>query len=188
MKTLAIFISGRGSNMRAIVESCQKGILQKLAKVELVFSNKINAAGLDFAKTQNIPTAYISSKGIKRTQFDQKVVKLLESYSIDYIVLAGFMRILSPIIIQQYPERIINIHPADTTEHQGIDGYKWAFKQKLKQTKVTVHYVDEGLDTGKIIGQAVVDLQHAQTLEEVEKAGLAIEHDFYSKALAKILV
>jgi phosphoribosylglycinamide formyltransferase-1 len=186
MKTIAIFISGRGSNMKAIVESCENGILKGIAKPVLIFSNKASAAGLEYAKTKNIKTEVIPSKGKKRLEFDQEVIKMLTNYDIDCIVLAGYMRILSPDFTQTYPKRIINIHPADTNKHQGLDGYSWAFKEQLKQTKVTVHYVDEGLDTGQIIGQAEVDLKGAQTLEEVEKRGLAVEHRFYSEALASV--
>jgi phosphoribosylglycinamide formyltransferase-1 len=186
MKSIAIFISGRGSNMKAIVESCENGVLKGIVKPVLVFSNKASAAGLDYAKERNIQTEVIPSKGKKRLDFDQEVIKMLKNYAIDYIVLAGYMRILSPEFIKAYPKQIVNIHPADTTQHQGLDGYGWAFENKLEQTKVTVHYVDEGLDTGQIIGQAEVDLKEANTLKEVEKRGLAVEHRFYSEALASI--
>lgn len=187
-KRIAIFISGRGSNMKAIVKQCQTGILKDLAEVVLVFANKEEAAGLDFAKSQGLETQWIASKGLKRTTFDQKVLTLLEDYTIDYIVLAGYMRILSSAFVQAYPKQIINIHPADTTKHQGLDGYGWAFEQKMKSTTVTVHYVDEGLDTGTIIEQHPVDLEGAETLEEVEKRGLAVEHQFYSKVLQKLIL
>lgn len=186
MKAIAIFISGRGSNMKAIVESCEAGVLKGVAKPILIFSNKTSAAGLEYAKSKNIPTEVIPSKGKKRADFDQEVIQMLKNYPVDYIILAGYMRILSPKFTQAFPKRIINIHPADTHQHQGLDGYKWAFEEKLEQTKVTVHYVDEGLDTGKIIGQAEVNLVGADNLEEVEKRGLAIEHQFYSKALKEL--
>lgn len=186
-KRIAIFISGRGSNMEALVKHCQSGILKDLAEVVLVFSNKPQAKGLEIAAELGVRTDSIPSKGKKRATYDQEVLEFLEQYKVDYICLAGFMRVLSPVLVQAYPKGIINIHPADTQQHQGLGGYKWAFEQKLRQTKVTIHYVDEGLDTGAIIGQAVVDLSAANTLEEVEKAGLAVEHEFYSKAIAQLL-
>lgn len=185
-KKIAIFISGRGSNMKAIVEQCQNGILKDLAEIVLVFANKENAAGLQFAQEAGLEVQWIESKGLKRTTFDQKVITLLENYQLDYIVLAGYMRILSSAFVQAYPKRIINIHPADTTAHQGLNGYGWAFENKLSATKVTVHYVDEGLDTGSIIAQHIVELDGAETLEEVERRGLAVEHQFYSKTLQGI--
>jgi phosphoribosylglycinamide formyltransferase-1 len=188
MIKIALFISGRGSNMKAILEQCKNGILSDIAKPVLVFSNKKDAVGLDYATMHEIPTISVESKGLKRKDFDQKVLALLEPYNPDYIVLAGYMRILSPILIQAYPKRIINIHPADTHLHQGLDGYKWAFEKKLPKTKVTVHYVDEGLDTGSIIEQAEVDLTGVKTLEEIESRGLKVEHQLYSQVLKKILI
>lgn len=185
-KRIAIFISGRGSNMKAIVEQCQTGILKNLAEVVLVFANKQSAGGLDYANELGLATASIESKGLKRTTFDQKVLTLLSDYNLDYIVLAGYMRVLSSEFVAAYPKQIINIHPADTTQHQGLNGYGWAFEEGLETTKVTVHYVDEGLDTGTIIAQHSVDLKGAVTLEEVERRGLAVEHYFYSKTLQGI--
>ena len=132
-------------------------------------------------------TACIESKGKKREDFDQEVVDFLKDYNIDYIVLAGYMRILSPVFISAYRNKIINIHPADTSEFQGVGAYEWAFENKKEFTKITVHFVDEGVDTGKVIGKQVVDLRNCKTLEEVEKIGLATEHAFYSEALRRVL-
>jgi phosphoribosylglycinamide formyltransferase-1 len=188
MKKIAIFISGRGSNMKAIMEQCQHGILKGIAEPVLVFSNKVDAAGLDYAKSKGIETACIESLGLKRAEFDRQVVDLLAGYKIDFIVLAGYMRILSPVLVQAYPKRIINIHPADTTQHQGLHGYEWAWENKLPETKITVHYVDEGLDTGSIIAQGIVDLRGAENLDEIERRGLAVEHKLYSETLKMILL
>jgi phosphoribosylglycinamide formyltransferase-1 len=188
MKKIAIFISGRGSNMKAIMEQCQHGILKGIAEPVLVFSNKVDATGLDYAKSQGIETACIESLGLKRAEFDRQVVDLLAGYKIDFIVLAGYMRILSPVLVQAYPKRIINIHPADTTQHQGLHGYEWAWENKLPETKITVHYVDEGLDTGSIIAQGIVDLRGAENLDEIERRGLAVEHKLYSETLKMILL
>jgi len=110
-------------------------------------------------------------------------VKLLKPYRIDYIVLAGFMRLLSPLFIKAYKNRIINIHPADTKEFKGVGAYEWAFENRKEFTKITVHYVDEGVDTGPVIAQKEVDLRGADSLHEVERRGLSVEHSFYSEAL-----
>lgn len=182
-KKIAIFISGRGSNMRAIVENCQHGILKDVAQVELVFANKESAAGLAYAQSQGLETQSINSKGLKRVNFDQKVMALLDNYDLDYIILAGYMRVLSKPFVQAYQGKIINIHPADTQQHQGLHAYEWAFEQQLEATKITVHFVDEGMDTGSVIAQADVDLKGVTSLEEVEKRGLAVEHKFYSRTL-----
>ena len=184
---IVIFISGRGSNMEAILKECKNGILKGIADPVLVFSDKEEAKGLEKAKELGIKTASISAKGKKRQIFDQEVINLLSDYEFDYIVLAGYMRILSDVFIKEYAGKIINIHPADTNLHQGLHAYEWAFENKLKETKITVHYVNEGVDTGKIIAQATVDLRGAHTLEEVEKRGLAVEHRFYSEVLKEII-
>lgn len=186
-KRIALFISGRGSNMEAILKACHTGILQDIAEPVLVFSNRADAKGLLVAQAMGVETQVIESKGLKRLEFDAKVLDLLQTYQPNFIVLAGYMRILSPLLVQAYPQRIINIHPADTAQHQGLHGYEWAFDNKLPSTKITVHYVDEGLDTGNIIAQKTVDLSGANTLEEVEQRGLTAEHEFYSSVLKTIL-
>ncbi len=186
-KRIAIFISGRGSNMEAIARQVQDGILKDVCEIALVFSNKPQAKGLEIAKKFGLPVAAIPSKGKLREAFEREVLELLQPYRIDYVVLAGFMRILSPLFIRAYKNRIINIHPADTRLFQGVGGYEWAFENKLPSTKITVHFVDEGVDTGPIIAQREVDLRGADTLEEVERRGLAAEHEFYSQALRKVL-
>jgi phosphoribosylglycinamide formyltransferase-1 len=98
------------------------------------------------------------------------------------------MRVLSPSFVQAYQGRIINVHPADTQLHQGLHAYEWAFEQQLAQTKITVHDVDEGMDTGGVIGQAEVDLRGVQSLEEVEKRGLSVEHKFYSQVIRELIL
>lgn len=185
-KRIAIFISGRGSNMEAILKQVKDGILKNVCEVVLVFSNKPEAKGLEIARSFGVPTAVIPSRGKSREEFEQQVIELLKPYQIDYIVLAGFMRILSPLFVRAYKNRIINIHPADTRQFQGVGGYEWAFENKLQETKITVHFVDEGVDTGPIIAQRTVDLRSAETLEEIERRGLKAEHEFYSQALKKV--
>ncbi len=182
-KRIAILISGRGSNMETIVKNAQSGRLKDVCEVVLILSNKAYAKGLSVAEELGVQTAVITSKGKKRAEFEQELIDFLEPYHLDYIVLAGFMRILSPLFVRAYRDRIINIHPADTAQFQGIGGYEWAFENKLQTTKITVHFVDEGVDTGKVIAQKVVDLRGAGTLEEVERRGLKAEHEFYSEAL-----
>jgi len=180
---IAIFISGRGSNMEAILKQAQDGMLADCCEVVLVFANNREAYGLQIAQQFGVPTAMIESRGKKRQTFDQEVLALLEPLQLDYLVLAGYMRILSPGVIAHYRNRIINIHPADTKAYQGIHGYEWAFEQRLEQTQITVHLVDEGVDTGRILAQREVDLCGATTLEEVKERGLRVEHALYSEVL-----
>jgi len=184
---LAILLSGRGSNMLALVKAVQTGILKDLAEVAVVFSNKPDAPGLEAAAALGCPTAALPSQGRKRAEFDAEAAALLQQYQPDFVVLAGYMRILSPAFIQPFAGRILNIHPADTHQHQGLHAYEWAFDNQLAETKITVHLVDEGLDTGPIVAQRVVDLRGADTLQEVERRGLAVEHELYAETLATLI-
>jgi phosphoribosylglycinamide formyltransferase-1 len=187
MKRIGILISGRGSNMKAIVRNTQNGILRGWCEVAVVLSNVPGAAGLGVANDLGVPTVVVDSTSKKRRVFEREMIAVLEEYGIDYVVLAGFMRILSPQFIGYYRNRIINIHPADTNLFRGLGGYEWAYKQRLSTTKITVHCVDEGVDTGTVLAQRTVDLRGAETLEEVEKRGLAVEHTFYSDVLLRIM-
>ena len=188
MKKIIIMISGRGSNMKAIAENIQNGILKDMCKIQSVFSNKSDAAGLQKAKEFGISTHVIASKGKKRKNYNAMLLDWLKKENPDFIILAGYMKILSPEIIREFPQRIINIHPANTSLHQGLHGYDWAFENNLKSTKITVHYVDEGLDTGKVIGKKDVNISNCTTIEEVEQKGLKVEHQFYSECLHKVFI
>lgn len=185
-KRIAIFISGRGSNMEAIVRNAQTGILKDCCTIAIVLANKKETRGLEVARLLGIDTAVIESKGKKKAEFETEVLALLEREDIDYIVLAGFMRILSLRIVSRYRKRIINIHPADTARFKGLGAYEWAFGKGLQSTKITVHHVDEGVDTGPVIAQKEVDLTGATTLEEVQQRGLKVEHEFYSQVLKQV--
>jgi len=184
---LAILLSGRGSNMLALAEAVRAGLLQGLAEVVVVFSNDPAAPGLDSAAALGLPTASLSSKGRKREEFDREVVAILQAYQPDYVVLAGYMRVLSPTFVRAFAGRIVNIHPADTHQHQGLHAYEWAFDNRLTETKITVHLVDEGLDTGPILAQRVVNLVGADTLAEVQHRGLAVEHVLYAETLRELI-
>jgi phosphoribosylglycinamide formyltransferase-1 len=184
---LAILLSGRGSNMLALAEAVRTGVLHKLAEIAVVFSNDPTAGGLDAAAGLGLPTASLTSRGRKREEFDREVVAILQGHQPDYIVLAGYMRVLSPAFVRAFAGRIINIHPADTHQHQGLHAYEWAFDNHLPETKITVHLVDEGLDTGPILAQRVVNLGGATTLAEVQRRGLAVEHQLYAETLASLI-
>ncbi len=185
-KRVAILISGHGSNMEAIIKNSKNGILKDHCEIVLVLSNRENAEGLQIASSYGIETTCIISKGKKREDYDLELISFLKQYKLDYIVLAGFMRILSSAFIKTFKNKIINIHPADTDEFKGLGAYEWAFKNKLDSTKITVHFVDSGVDTGKVIGKCNVDLKDAKTLSEVKNRGLKVEHKFYSEMLEKV--
>jgi len=182
MKRIAIFLSGRGSNMQALVERLPAAGLS----VALVFSDRPDAPGLRRAAEQGLPVASLPKEGARRADYDARVLALMQVYRIDHIVLAGYMRLLSPVLVRAFPKRIVNIHPADTGAHQGLGGYEWAWNLRLPETRITVHYVDEGLDTGEVIARAPVDLRGAESLSEVEARGLAVEHELYPRVLCEL--
>ncbi|WP_151086538.1 phosphoribosylglycinamide formyltransferase [Hymenobacter baengnokdamensis] len=184
---LAILLSGRGSNMLALAEAVRTGPLKGLAEIAVVFSNDPAAPGLAAAAALGLPTASLSSRGRQRVAFDEEVVEILKNYHINYVLLAGYMRVLSPAFVRAFAGRILNIHPADTHQHQGLHAYEWAFDNHLAETKITVHLVDEGLDTGPILAQRVVNLRGAVTLAEVQRRGLAVEHALYAETLADLI-
>lgn len=183
---VVILISGRGSNMEAIIRQAQEGILMDCCEVVGVVSDRADALGLVTARRLGVKTQVVPSEGLNRGAYGRRLVNALEVYQSNYLLLAGFMRILSKEMITRYENRIINIHPADTAIYQGAHGYRWAFENGYPRTKITVHFVDEGIDTGSVIAQTEVNLEGATTLAEVEARGLAVEHRFYSEALRKI--
>lgn len=185
---IAILISGNGSNMKAIVKNTLTGILKEVCEVSVVISNKKEISGFLLARELGVKAECIESKGISRKAFEEKLLSCLKENLVDYIVLAGFMRILTPKVLNHYRMRVINIHPADTHLHQGIDGYLWAYQRGLDETKITIHYVDEGVDTGKIIAQRPLLLQGLKSLEEVIEKGLEVEHEFYSEVLLEVFL
>ena len=180
---IAILISGRGSNMCAILEQARSGILKDCCEVAAVIANRERAPGLSTAQDYGVRTIKVLSAGLSRTAFGQRLLEALLPLDVDYLVLAGFMRILSREVISRYRGRIVNIHPADTAAYQGPDGYGWAHEHGLKETWITVHHVDEGVDTGTVLAKERVFLEGAETLAEVSARGLAVEHRFYSRVL-----
>jgi len=180
-------ISGRGSNMEAIVASTREGVLRGRCEVCGVLASRGDAAGVALAEALAVPTRIVPSKGEDTQSYGLKLLGALESWSPDYLVLAGFMRILSPDVIAAYRGRIVNIHPADTAAYQGPDGYGWAAAHNLKQTMITVHLVDEGVDTGPVLCRRAVDLTGASTRDEIAQQGLRVEHAMYSECLADLL-
>lgn len=174
--------------MIRIIQETKSGILQGYASTKVVIANKAEASGLIKANALGISVETIVSKDKTREEFEKLLIECLESYKIDYIILAGFMKILSSKFVMHYNKRIINIHPADTSLHQGINAYKWAFETKRKETTITVHFVDEGIDTGRVIDRKTVDLSGVKSIKDVEERGLKTEHILYSRAIKKLFI
>ena len=184
---LAILISGRGSNMQAILNSIKKQSIP--INPVIVISNKPTARGLRIAKRYGVKTEIVESKGFQgsRWEYDQKIIDVLSRYRITpkngLICLAGFMRIFSPEFIKKYKNRILNIHPAILPAFPGLDAQKRAIDSGVKYSGCTVHFVDEGIDTGQIIVQEVVKVRSDDTEETLAKRILAKEHKAYPKAI-----
>lgn len=187
MPRVAILISGRGSNMVALVQAVRGGVLAGCCEIAAVVSSRPGAPGLERARKMGLAVFALDARGMAKDAYDDALLAVLENGRADVVVLAGYMRILSPRVVAAYRGRVVNIHPADTAVHQGLHGYEWAFERRLPSTKITVHLVDEGLDTGAVLAQREVDLRGADTLEEVERRGLAVEHELYPEALKQFL-
>jgi len=183
---IAILISGRGSNMEVLLRATQSGVLEDRCTVCGVLSNRADAIGIQRARALGFSTRIVSSKGHDSVSYGKKLLDALGVWSPDYLVLAGFMRILSADVIAAYRGRIVNIHPADTSAYQGPDGYGWAAREKLTKTTITVHLVDEGVDTGPVLHQEPVSLRGAPSTDEIVQRGLEVEHALYGACLARL--
>jgi len=187
LKNLGILISGRGSNMESILKAIKK---QKIPiNPAIVISNKQNARGLLIAKRLGIQTEVIDSRDFKgkRLQYDKKVISVLKKYKVTptngLVCLAGFMRIISPYFIKEYKNKILNIHPAILPAFPGLDAQKQAIDAGAKFSGCTVHFVDEGVDSGPIIIQEIVKISDKDTEKTLSKKILKKEHEIYPKAV-----
>ena len=181
MKRLAILLSGRGSNLEAIANRIQEKRLP--AKIELVISNIASAVGLEKARQLGLQTVVITSAGRVREEFERHLIDVLKGHQVDLICLAGFMRILSPFFIRSFPQRILNIHPSLLPAFPGLNPQRRALESGVRFSGCTVHFVDEGTDTGPILLQAVVPVLETDDEETLSHRILAEEHKLYSEAI-----
>ena len=186
MLTLSVFVSGRGSNLRAILESPK---LKNLVEVKAVVSDKLNCPAFDIAKSFSIP---VYSVGIKEgfKSFDE-LSNILKDFKIDLIVLAGFLKLIPENFVRSFSNKIINIHPAllpsfGGSGMYGINVHRAVFESSAKVSGATVHFVDETYDTGKIIAQQCVDISNAKSPEEIAERVLKIEHQILPFVIEKI--
>ncbi|MBV9034691.1 MAG: phosphoribosylglycinamide formyltransferase [Acidobacteriaceae bacterium] len=182
---LGILLSGRGSNFEAIARNVLNGKLP--CEIALVFSNKPEAAGLQLAHDLGLPHAAIKSAGVERTAFDAQVAALLKEHRVDWVCLAGYMRLLSSTFVSQFAGRILNIHPSLLPAFPGLDAQYQALTHGAKLTGCTVHFVDENLDNGPILLQAAVPVLDNDTVESLSGRILIEEHKIYSEAIAWVL-
>jgi phosphoribosylglycinamide formyltransferase-1 len=181
---LGVLVSGRGSNLQAIIDNIEKGLLP--AEIVVVISDQPDAYSLERARKHNIPAIHISAKGYrgKRDAYDELLVTELRKNNVELVCLAGFMRIITPTLIKAFPGRILNIHPALLPAFPGLHVQKAALDHGVKFSGCTVHFVDEGMDTGPIIIQAVVPILDNDTEDSLSERILRQEHKIYSRAIS----
>ena len=181
MKNVAVLLSGRGSNFLALSDAVEAG--QVAARIVLVLSNRPEAPGLQHARERNYGTACVPSKGVPREEYDRQVVSELKVAGTDLICLAGFMRLLSAWFVQQFPHRILNIHPSLLPAFPGLHAQRQALEWGAKISGCTVHLVDEELDHGPIVLQHTVPVLDEDTEETLSARILKGEHEIYPQAL-----
>jgi phosphoribosylglycinamide formyltransferase 1 len=185
MNRLGILLSGRGSNFCAIADAIAAGRLD--AAIAVVVSNRPEAPGIAAARDRGIHTEILASKGLDREIYDRRLVAELHKNQVDLVCLAGYMRILSGYFIREFPMRILNIHPSLLPAFPGLDAQHQALEHGVKFSGCTAHFVDEGLDSGPIVHQAVVPVLDDDTADSLSARILTEEHRVYSQAIALVL-
>ncbi len=186
MKSIGIILSGRGSNFVAIADSIAAGRIPG-ARIKVVISNNTAAPGIAIAREKGMDALVIPSKGRTREEHDREVVAALQQHSVDLICLAGYMRLLSPWFVQQFPRRILNIHPSLLPAFPGLEAQEQAFAYGVKVSGCTVHFVDEELDHGPIIVQKTVFIQDTDDEQSLAARILEQEHIAYTEAINIVL-
>jgi phosphoribosylglycinamide formyltransferase 1 len=185
-KRIGVLLSGRGSNFEALAESVASGRIPN-AEIAIVLGNREGAPGLDRAKARGIPARAIPSKGLEREAYDRQVVAVLNEHKVELVCLAGYMRLLSPFFVSSFPNRILNIHPSLLPSFPGLESQRQALEYGVKFAGCTVHFVDENLDAGPIVLQAVVPVVDGDTEETLSARILREEHRIYSEAVRIVL-
>ena len=183
---IGVLLSGRGSNFEALADNIAAEKIPD-AEISIVISNREDAAGLVRAAARGITTRAIPSKGLPREAYDTLVVAELRKAGVELVCLAGFMRLLSPYFVAAFPQRILNIHPSLLPSFPGLEAQRQALEYGVKFSGCTVHLVDETLDAGPILGQAVVAVLDGDTEETLSARILAEEHRIYADAVRLVL-
>lgn len=185
-KRMGVLLSGRGSNFEALAASVDAGRIPN-AEIAIVLSHREDAPGLDRARARGIPALGIASKGLEREVFDRQILAVLQEKKADLVCLAGYLRLLSPHFVRAFPDRILNIHPSLLPAFPGLEAQRQALEHGVKFTGATVHFVDEQLDAGRIIVQAAVAIEDADTVETLSARILREEHRIYTEAVNIVL-
>jgi phosphoribosylglycinamide formyltransferase-1 len=185
MKKIGVLISGRGSNLQALLAAQRRGELG--GEIAVVFSNVASAAGLERARAAGIPSVCRDHRGRAREEFDAEVVAVLREHGVELVCLAGYMRLLSPVFVRAFPQRILNIHPALLPAFPGQDAQRQALEHGVKVSGATVHLVDEGLDSGPIVAQEALAVLSTDTVDSLSARILELEHRLYPRAARLLL-
>jgi phosphoribosylglycinamide formyltransferase-1 len=185
-KHIGVLLSGRGSNFEALAESVAAGRIPD-ADIPIVVSNQENAPGIEKARTRGIDARVLPSKGLEREAYDRQVVAAFREKLVDLVCLAGYMRLLSPYFVREFPQRILNIHPSLLPAFPGLEPQRQAIEHGAKFSGCTVHFVDENLDAGPIITQAVVPIEDTDTPDTLAARILREEHRIYTEAVNIVL-
>jgi phosphoribosylglycinamide formyltransferase-1 len=185
-KRIGLLLSGRGSNFEALADSVASGRIPN-AEIAIVISNREGAPGIERAKARGIATRVIPSKGLERESYDRQVVAVLNEQKVDLVCLAGYMRLLSPYFVAAFPNRVLNIHPSLLPSFPGLESQRQALDYGVKFAGCTVHFVDENLDAGPIVLQAVVPVKDSDSEEALSARILQEEHRIYSEAVRIVL-
>jgi phosphoribosylglycinamide formyltransferase-1 len=185
-RRLGVLLSGRGSNFEALADSAASGRIPD-AEIAIVLSNREGAPGIDLATQRGILARAIPSKGLEREAYDRLVVSALQEQKVDLVCLAGYMRLLSPYFVTAFPNRILNIHPSLLPSFPGLESQRQALDYGVKFAGCTVHFVDENLDAGPILLQAVVPVSDAESEQSLSERILKEEHRIYSEAVKIVL-
>lgn len=183
---IGVLLSGRGSNFEALADSVSAGRIPN-TEIAIVISNKPDAAGLERARARGIPARAIPSKGLEREAYDRQVAAALHEAKVDLICLAGYMRLLSPYFVAEFPQKILNIHPSLLPSFPGLEAQKQALEYGVKFAGCTVHFVDENLDAGPIVLQATVPVLDSDDEHSLSERVLREEHRIYTEAVKLIL-
>jgi phosphoribosylglycinamide formyltransferase-1 len=184
MSRLGVLLSGRGSNFQAIAARVSAGEIP--AEIVVVIANRPDAPGLDAARSLGLKAVSLPSKGLDRESYDRQLIATLQEHNVDWVILAGYMRILSAAFIRTFPQRILNIHPSLLPSFPGLDAQHQAFDYGVKISGCTVHFVDEHLDHGPIVMQAEVPVDASDTAETLSAKILTQEHRIYSESLRRL--
>lgn len=186
MKNIGILLSGRGSNFEAVAKNIASGKVPG-ARIAVVVSNREDAGGIEIARKMGIEVVVIPSKGKAREDHDREVAQVLQDRKVDLICMAGYMRLLSPWFVKQFPQQILNIHPSLLPAFPGLEAQEQAFAYGVKVTGCTVHFVDEELDHGPIIVQKAIPVLETDNEKTLAARILEQEHEAYSEAINLVL-